>query len=636
MDACLEKEMHGVCQLPDGRTRFSVWAPKASKVRLVLYHNGSICREIRMTPADAEFFVTYLENVEPGLRYTYRLDNDSVPLPDPASRFQPDGVHRPSAVFFPDCFNWTDDDYRGIPLEDMVIYELHVGTFTEYGTFDAIIPRLEDLVDLGVTAIEIMPVAQFPGSRNWGYDGVHPFAVQNSYGGPEGLMRLVDAAHAHNLAILLDVVYNHFGPEGNYLSHFGPYTSGRRTPWGRAVNFDRRQNGPVRRFVIENAVSWIRDFHLDGLRLDAVNTILDDSPIHILAELQNAVERVACETGRTVHVIAETHQNDVRMVDSSGHNLGAIWTDDFHHALYSLLTGEQEHFYIDFGEPQQVAKTFTHVFVNDGCQSQFYNGPRGTPVGDRDRSKFVVFTQNHDRVGDRPRSDRWSEFLPPAADRLSAGLLLIHPCTPLLFMGQEYRESRPFPFFCSFENPSLIRAVRRGVRNKIADLSTQWRNTKIPDPQANETFASSRLDWNWRDEPSRTAHRKLYQDLLQLRRKHPGLRERNATQTALYDVFEEQDDQAYWPILLICRGKDSPFLAWVNFNPVSVGFPKILKNHRGKVSYLLSTEAQDYKGDRAADVFAEVLFPYEMLILETNTDTAEMLISGSDYGKIES
>ncbi len=400
-----------------------------------------------------------------GLRYAYVLPNQ-VDRPDPASRWQPEGVHRPSATFFPETSDWSDDGWRGVPRGDLVIYELHVGTFTPEGTFEAVARRLPELAELGVTAIELMPVAQFPGERNWGYDGVYPNAVQNTYGGPRELQRLVNAAHHAGLAVFLDVVYNHFGPEGNYLSDFGPYFTDRyRTPWGAAMNFDGADSDPVRQFVVDNARSWCRDFHVDGLRLDAVHSIFDFSPRHILAEIQDAVQAEARRRERPALVIAETNQNDVRLIaprERGGYGLDGLWSDDFHHSLHALLTRERTSYYADFGFPEQLAKSYSDVFVNDGNYSAFHRRRHGTKVDDSPRTCFVVCSQNHDQVGNRALGDRLSSLWPPATQRLSCTLLLLSPCTPLLFMGQEYGETNPFPFFCSFSDTDLVEAVRGG------------------------------------------------------------------------------------------------------------------------------------------------------------------------------
>ena len=419
------------------------------------------------------FYSLRQADVQTGLRYAYLLD-DGREYPDPAARWQPDGVHRPSAVWLPTEYEWSDGDWRGVPRDELVVYELHVGAFTAEGTFEAIIPRLEQLAELGVTAIELMPVAQFSGDRNWGYDGVHPFAVQNSYGGPSALQKLVDSAHHAGLAVLLDVVYNHFGPEGNYLESFGPYETDRyRTPWGRAINFDGPDSDPVRRFVIDNAVAWVRDFHLDGLRLDAVHAIYDFSARHIFAELQDEVQAEAERQGRIVHVIAESDLNDVRLVlpaERGGHGLTAAWSDDFHHCVHTILTGERDGYYRDFGRPEQLARAYADVYVYDGRYSRCRRRRHGNRVGDTDRGRFIVAVQNHDQVGNRAFGERLTALLPPEAQRLSCGLLLVSPCSPLLWMGEEYGETRPFPFFSSFSDPQLIEAVRRGRREEFAAL----------------------------------------------------------------------------------------------------------------------------------------------------------------------
>ncbi len=347
-----ENPPQGALREPDGSVTWRVWAPNCKSVSLTTF-SAHQCGRTPMGPQGRGYFVHREPSVEEGTRYAFRLDDDEQDYPDPASRWQPDGVHNPSAVFSPGAYQWSDDSWHGVAAEDLVIYELHVGTFTPEGTLDAVAPRMTDLVDLGVTAIELMPVAQFPGERNWGYDAVHPFAVQNSYGGPLALQRLVDAAHGVGLAVLLDVVYNHFGPEGAYFAKFGQYlTDHYRTPWGNAVNYDGPGSDAVRQFVTDNARLWIRDFHVDGLRLDAVHAIYDFSPCHILADIEQAANEEASRARRIVHVIAETHQNDVRHVQPvaiGGYGLDGVWSDDFHHAVHAFFTGERDGYYADFG-----------------------------------------------------------------------------------------------------------------------------------------------------------------------------------------------------------------------------------------------------------------------------------------------
>ena len=426
-----------------------------------------------MQPESKGYFIHKQKQVDEGVSYAYRLA-DGHEYPDPASLWQPNGVHEYSALFFPEDYTWRDLHWHGVSRRNLVIYELHVGAFTPEGTLEAIIPRLGELRALGITAIELMPVTQFAGDRNWGYDAVYLYAVQNSYGGPRALQRLVDATHEAGMAVFLDVIYNHLGPEGNYLANFGPYfTDSYRTPWGSAVNYDGKDSDAVRRFVIDNALMWIRDFHIDGLRLDAVHAIYDRSPCHILSELQAVVQREAKRLGRIVHVIAESNQNDVRLIRSrgrGGYGLDGVWNDDFHHSIHALLTDEHDGYYLDFGAPAQIAKTFNKVFVYDGCYSPFFHRRRGSRVGGLDRKCFVNYVQNHDQVGNRACGDRLGAIVSPAAQRLACALLMLSPCVPLLFMGEEYGETNPFPFFSSSSSGPRppVTSISAGARSSRA------------------------------------------------------------------------------------------------------------------------------------------------------------------------
>jgi maltooligosyltrehalose trehalohydrolase len=491
-------------------------------VELVL--TGPARRAVAMQRQDGSYFVHTEPDIAEGRRYAFRLDNGPE-RPEPASLWQPDGIHAASAVLRPERFAWTDRDWRGVARQDLVLYELHVGTFTPDGSFEAVIPRLGALKDLGVTAVEIMPVAQFPGRRNWGYDGVHPYAVQNSYGGPHGLQRLVDACHAAGLAVFLDVVYNHLGPEGNYLHEFGPYFTDRHhTPWGRAVNYDGPDCGPVRDFVLDNVRFWLDAYHLDGLRLDATHALHDAGPVHILRQIKEAADEVAARRGWPAHVVAEDLRNDVRVVrpaGQGGHGLDAQWADDFHHAVHAYLTGERQGYYQDFGPARDLPRVLEHTFVLTGGFCRYRGRPFGAPAGDVPGDRFVTYLQNHDQVGNRARGDRLTTLLhDPARQRLASSLLLLSPYLPLLFMGEEYGEDRPFPFFCSFLNPRLADAVRKGRRRDYA----AFMQGDIPDPQDEATFAAARLSWSWPEGP-RAGLRRLYQDLLFARREWPALRD---------------------------------------------------------------------------------------------------------------
>src|SRR3990172_1657639 len=439
--------------LLEDRVAFTVWAPRCRSVDVVVEGR----RPEPLTPGAGGLYQATLARVAPGARYHYRLDNARF-RPDPASRWQPEGVHGASVVVDPARFMWTDQDFRGTAPADLVFYELHVGTFTATGTFEAIIPYLVAIADLGVTALQLMPIAEFPGSRNWGYDGVHLFAPQSTYGGPRGLRRLVDAFHARGLSVLLDVVYNHLGPEGNVLAEYGPYLTDRhRTAWGPGVNFDGEGSAGVRRHVVENVRYWVREFHVDGVRLDAVHAIADGSAVHILAELAAAARAEGARAGRPVHVIAESHDNDRRLVlppAEGGLGLDAVWSDDFHHALHRRLTGEAVGYYADFGGASALARALAEGFAFPGEPPAYWRGARGAPGAG-------LAAQTHDQVGNRPRGERLGTLVPPAAVRLAAALCLAAPAVPLLFMGEEYGETAPFQFFTSFLDPALAAAVRR-------------------------------------------------------------------------------------------------------------------------------------------------------------------------------
>jgi maltooligosyltrehalose trehalohydrolase len=533
----MEHFEYGAIAAADGGVRWTVWAPNARAVELVLLDPGGR-RTIPMTAAGRGHWTHAAADVPDGQRYAYRLDG-GPDRPDPASRWQPDGVADPSAVVRPGIFRWTDAGWRGVAREDLVIYELHVGTFTPAGTFDAVVPRLPELRELGVTAVELMPVAQFPGGRNWGYDGVLPFAVQDSYGGPDGLRRLIDAAHAQGLAVLIDAVYNHVGPEGNYLGEFGPYFTDRyKTPWGSAVNFDGPGSDAVRGFVLQNARMWVAEYHADGLRLDACHAIYDTGATHILQEVGEVARAAA--GGRAVHVIAESDLNDARLLlpaDRGGYGLDGQWADDFHHAVHVHLTGERHGYYADFGGPDDLPGVLADPYLYAGryspCRDRRHGGPSAGLPGDR----FVVCVQNHDQVGNRARGDRLAALVPPAAARQAAALLLLAPYPPLLFMGEEYGETNPFPFLCSFADAGLVEAVRRGRRAEFASFAWQG---EVPDPQAEGTFRSAVLSWRW-DDPTRAGLRRLYADLLAARRAWPPLRDfvrRTASRTADGTVLE--------------------------------------------------------------------------------------------------
>ncbi len=510
----------GAVYLGEGRSRFCVWAPSASEVELRI-----VSPRERIVPLDRlmqGYYQATLENIEPGSRYLYRINRDKE-RPDPASRLQPQGVHGPSQVMDP-AFEWNDKCWFGLPLQNYILYEIHTGTFTREGTFQAIIPFLDELKALGTTAIEIMPVAQFPGDRNWGYDGVYPFAVQESYGGPDGLKRLVDASHQRGLAVVLDVSYNHLGPEGNYLADFAPYFTDRyRTPWGAAINFDGADSNGVRRFFIENALYWITDFHIDSLRLDAIHAIYDNSPTTFIQDLACAVHHRAECLNRRSYLIAESNQNDVRVVRSrelGGYGLDAQWNDDFHHSVHVLLTGERAGYYGDYGEFRHLVKAFREGFVYSGEYSRHRRRAHGSSSREVPGYRMVAFSQNHDQVGNRMYGDRLSRLVSFEDLKLAAGTVLLSPFIPLLFMGEEYGETAPFLYFTSHSDATLVEAVREGRRAEFAAFLGEG---EIPDPQSETTFQKCKLNRGLARERANSVLSGFYRELIQLRKTLPGM-----------------------------------------------------------------------------------------------------------------
>ena len=563
-----------------GKTRFRVWAPSVTSVEVELVDGVPLKTPLQR---DGEYFHG-LVPAAPGDRYWYWLDG-TVRRPDPASRSQPDGVHGPSQVIDP-MFAWSDSLWRGIALEEYILYELHVGTFTPQGTFDGVISRLDYLCDLGITAVELMPVAQFPGERNWGYDGAYPFAPQNSYGGPDGLKRLVDACHSRGLAVILDVVYNHLGPEGNYLHSFGSYFTDRyRTSWGDAVNFDGPGSDPVRHYFVSNALYWVTEYHFDALRLDAIHGIYDFSALHILQELAEAVHRQGESLGRRVQVIAESDLNDVRVInspDSGGYGLDAQWNDDFHHALWALLTGERAGYYGDFGLFSDLVKGFRDGFVLSGGYSSFRRRRHGSSSANHPPYQFVAFSQNHDHVGNRMRGERPSEHLSTQQLMLAAATVLLSPYVPLLFMGEEYAESAPFPYFVSHGDADLVESVRRGRQEEFAAFAHQG---SPPDPQSEATFLSAKVDQEQRHRGDHCAIFDFYRELIRLRKECAPLA-RLSREDMQFDACEEEQ------VLAIIRyADDGQVLCLLNYSdqirvirpPLAAGTMSVLLDSTGRL-----------------------------------------------------
>lgn len=513
----------GATLLAGGGVRFAVWAPRPRRVDLRLVAGPGAPRTVPMA-LDGDVWSATVAEAGAGTEYFYLLDG-SRERPDPRSRRQPRGVHGPSMVVDPAAFGWTDGSWTGLDLRDLVIYEFHVGTFTPEGTFEAVIPRLRALRDLGVTAIEPMPASSFPGRRGWGYDGVHPYAPHEPYGGPEGLRRLVDAAHAHDIAVVMDVVYNHLGPEGNYLREFGPYFTDRyKTPWGEAMNYDGPDSSMVRRWVVENALMWLREYHIDALRLDAIHGIFDRSDIHILRAIGEAVRSEGARTGRRAHAIAESAFNDarvVRPVEAGGAGLDAQWLDDLHHALRTALTRDRRGYLAPFGSMAQLARALTSGFVERGTDYRTHEPLPAADSSDVPGERFVAFIQNHDQVANASAGRRLADLAGLDGAACAAVVCLSAPYIPLLFMGEEWGETNPFHFFVEFGDANLMKAVRDGRAREMRDLGFDGRE---PDPTDPATFEASRPDWSKRARPPHAEVLALYRDLLRLRRTVPALR----------------------------------------------------------------------------------------------------------------
>lgn len=511
----------GATLVDASRCEFRVWAPRRRRVDLHIVAPRE--RRIALARSSDGYHDSIVDDCGAGTRYFYVLDG-AIERPDPASRYQPQGVHGPSEVIHRG-FDWHDARWAGVALHDYVVYELHVGTFTEEGTLDAIIPRLDDLRDLGVTAIELLPIAQFSGTRNWGYDGAYVGAVQNSYGGPLALKRLTDACHVRGLAIVLDVVYNHLGPEGNYLSDYAPYFTDRyKTPWGLAFNFDGPLSDYVRWFFIHNALMWIEEFHVDALRVDAVHAIVDHSAEPFLQDLTTAVRRRASELGRRICTIAESDLNDPRVItpkEALGLGFDTQWSDDFHHSLHTILTGDRTGYYEGFGTVSDLACVMKCGYLYVGQHSPYRGRKYGLKPNTTDSSKFIVYAQNHDQVGNRMLGERLSALVGYDELRLAAAVVCLSPFLPMLFMGEEYGERAPFQYFTSHSDADLIEAVRKGRREEFDDFA--WEG-EVPDPHDEETFRRSKLRWQTRERSEHAMLLRLHGELLRLRRETPSLR----------------------------------------------------------------------------------------------------------------
>ncbi|MFE7065704.1 malto-oligosyltrehalose trehalohydrolase [Microbacterium sp. NPDC057658] len=545
----------------------SVWAPKARRVRVRRLDAAGTTVEERELTATAEGHWTADLVLADGERYGFLLDDGDDLRPDPRSRRQPDGVHGASAAFDPAAFAWTDASWTGRQLAGGLIYELHLGTFTPEGTLDAAIGRLAHLVDLGVTHVELLPVNAFNGAWNWGYDGVLWYAVQEEYGGPAAYQRFVDAAHAHGLAVVQDVVYNHLGPSGNYLPLFGPYLrEGESNTWGDSVNLDE---DAVREYILDNALMWLHDFHVDGLRLDAVHALHDRRPVHLLRELSERVDALSAQQNRPLTLIAESDLNDPTLIlprEAGGYGLTAQWSDDWHHAVHVALTGETAGYYADFAAAEAVAKVTEGGFFHDGTFSSFRDRPHGSPIPAEVPSwRLVTFAQDHDQIGNRAAGDRLSATLPPDRLAVAAVLTLTAPGTPMLFMGEEWGATTPWQFFTAHPEPELGRAVAEGRTAEFARMG--WDPDAVPDPQDPDTFRRSHLDWAEAEAPVHARLLALYRDLARLRRARPELTDPDSAHTTV--EVRETDGRPEHRVYRIDRGGVSVL---VNLSPTPATF----------------------------------------------------------------
>ena len=538
---------------------FRVWAPSAKQIQLRI--DGDL---FGMTPADSGWWRAEIELAKISIDYGFVVDG-SDPLPDPRSPWQPSGVHGFSRTLDHSTFSWTDQRWQAKPLSSAIVYELHVGTFTPQGTFIAAIDKLDYLVDLGVTHIELMPAAEFSGTRGWGYDGVDLYAPHHAYGEPDDLKRLVDASHSRGLAMILDVVYNHLGPAGNYLARFGPYFTQRyATPWGQAINFDGPESDEVRQFFCDNALMWLRDYHFDGLRIDAVHAILDTSAMHFLEQLAGEVAELQAQTDRQLTLIAESDLNDPRIIRSreiGGYGIHAQWSDDFHHALHCVLTGERAGYYRDFGSLADLAKALQQVFVYDGRYSAFRRRRHGRPPSGLSGHSFLAYLQTHDQIGNRAKGERSSHLMNVGRLKIAAALVLTAPFVPMLFQGEEWGATSPFLYFTDHEDRELGRNVTQGRRREFAAFG--WNPEEIPDPQAVDTFECSKLNWSESDREPHSSLLAWHRRLIQLRREIPAL-----SDGCVEEVRVGFDETAKWFVV-----KRGPVVVACNLNQITQRVP---------------------------------------------------------------
>lgn len=538
--------------------RFEVWAPLAKSVAVQV---ANATYPLEKTARG--YWAAEVEQAQPGMDYGYILDGEEPAIPDPRSQWQPNGVDGLSRIVDHDSFEWHDQAWQAPSFAEAVVYELHLGTFTPEGTLDSAITKLDYLKDLGITHVEVLPLASAPGDRGWGYDGVALFAPQESYGGPDAVKRFVDAAHSKGLAVINDVVYNHFGPTGNYTGKYGPYiTESHKTPWGGAVNLEEEGSSEVRRFFCDNALMWLRDYHFDGLRLDAVTAYIDRSSIHLLEQLAEETKALGAELGKQFFLVAESDLGDprvVRAMEEGGYGLEAQWSDDFHHALWTVLTGDQKGYYADFGTIEQLATALKHVFVYSGQYSNYRQRNHGRPVHNIPGYRFLGYIQNHDQVGNRAIGDRLSDLVSPGKVKIGAALVLLAPFVPMVFQGEEFAASTPFQYFTDHHDAELGKSVSEGRKQEFAGFG--WAPEDIPDPQSPESFMRSKLKWQETNEAGHADILDWYKKLIALRKSSPALLDGD-----MHATHVEFDEDAKWLVL-----KRGPFYVICNFAKTAVG-----------------------------------------------------------------
>ncbi len=607
----------GAKYLGNNKCSFTVWAPEKERMTLHIVHPTE--QKVQMKK-DAEGYFTTEVGTPVGTRYLYLIDDAEKGLPDPASQFQPEGVHGPSEVIDHTTYKWNDSNWKPIPFEEIILSELHIGTFTEEGTFESAIEKLDLLKEVGINAIENMPIAQFPGNRNWGYDGVYPYSVQNSYGGPEGLKKLVDACHQKGIAVFLDVVYNHQGPEGNYIEQFAPYfTDHYKTLWGKAINYDGEWADGVRDFYSDNAVYWLKNFHIDGLRFDAIHAIFDFGAVHFWEVVHEKIKKLEKANNRMYHTIAESDLNAPRVihsVENNGYGFTAQWLDDFHHAIYVLMDKEGNERYHGFNGMKQLAKGYSEGFVHSGEFVSFRKRKYGKSAAGIPGNKFLAFINNHDQSGNRIDGARLGSMIDLDQSKIATAMLLLSPYVPMLFMGEEYGDESPFYYFISHSDPNLIKAVQEGRKNEFKQYIKPGQ--EFPDPQSEEIFDQSKLKWEKRTSGKHQVILNWHKELIKLRQTHPALRN-FSKESVVAEVLQEdgiilhrKDESGKKELIALMNVSESP-LSY--FLPCNNGTWKKLLDSTEKQWSMENSSTQKEAFESTLHAGVQVIIPARSVIV---------------------